>query len=57
MLRGNDNQIIVGAYNIITGYLQNVRNFKGAEEKFKSIMNGIAKQGVQTALIFAVTLN
>lgn len=57
MLHGNDNRIILGAYNIITGYLQNVRNFKGAEEKFKSIMNGIAKQGVQTALIFAVTLN
>jgi len=40
---------LFGAYNAITGYYQNVRNFKDGEAKFKSIMDGTAKQRVQVA--------
>lgn len=31
---------LFGAYNAVTGYFQNVRNYKDGESKFKSIMNG-----------------
>ena len=40
---------VFGAYNAVTGYFQNVRSFKSEEAKFKSIMEGNAKQRVQTA--------
>jgi phage/plasmid-like protein (TIGR03299 family) len=40
---------VFGAYNAVTGYFQNVRNFKSDEAKFKSIMDGTAKQRAQTA--------
>ena len=40
---------IFGAYNAITGYFQNVRTFKDGEAKFKSIMDGTAKQRGQIA--------
>ncbi|GAB2977428.1 DUF932 domain-containing protein [Mucilaginibacter puniceus] len=39
---------VFGAYNAVTGYFQNVRNFKSDEAKFKSIMDGTAKQRAQT---------
>ncbi|WP_394339625.1 hypothetical protein [Mucilaginibacter gracilis] len=38
-----------GAYNSITGYFQNVRNFRDEESKFKSIMYGTGSQRGQTA--------
>ncbi len=38
---------LFGAYNAITGYYQNVRNFKDGDAKFKSIMDGTAKQRAQ----------
>jgi phage/plasmid-like protein (TIGR03299 family) len=40
---------VFGAYNAITGYFQNVRSFANDEAKFKSIMDGTAKQRGQTA--------
>ncbi|NNU33694.1 DUF945 domain-containing protein [Mucilaginibacter sp. S1162] len=40
---------VFGAYNAVTGYFQNVRRFKSDEAKFKSIMDGTAKQRAQTA--------
>lgn len=40
---------LFGCYNAITGYYQNVRNFKDEESKFKSIMYGTALQRTQTA--------
>ena len=40
---------LFGAYNSVTGYFQNVRNFKDGESKFKSIMYGTALQKGQTA--------
>lgn len=40
---------LFGAYNAITGYYQNVRNFKDGDAKFKSIMDGKAKQRAQVA--------
>jgi phage/plasmid-like protein (TIGR03299 family) len=40
---------VFGAYNAITGYFQNVRNYKDGEAKFKSIMDGTAKQRAQVA--------
>jgi phage/plasmid-like protein (TIGR03299 family) len=40
---------VFGAYNAITGYFQNVRSFGNDEAKFKSIMDGTAKQRGQTA--------
>lgn len=39
---------VFGAYNAVTGYFQNVRSFKSEEAKFKSIMDGTAKQRAQT---------
>jgi phage/plasmid-like protein (TIGR03299 family) len=40
---------LFGAYNSVTGYFQNVRNFKDEEIKFKSIMYGSGSQKSQTA--------
>jgi phage/plasmid-like protein (TIGR03299 family) len=40
---------LFGAYNAVTGYFQNVRNFKDEESKFKSIMYGTGFQRNQTA--------
>ncbi len=35
---------LFGAYNAVTGYFQNIRNYKDDEAKFKSIMGGTAQQ-------------
>jgi len=40
---------VFGAYNAVTGYFQNVRNYKDGETKFKSIIEGTAKLRGQTA--------
>jgi phage/plasmid-like protein (TIGR03299 family) len=40
---------LFGAYNAVTGYFQNVRNYKDDEAKFKSIMYGTGLQRSQTA--------
>jgi len=40
---------VFGAYNAITGYFQNVRNYKDDEAKFKSIMYGTGLQRSQKA--------
>jgi len=40
---------LYGAYNAVTGYFQNVRNYKDDETKFKCIMDGIGAQRSQTA--------
>ncbi|OOQ56599.1 DUF932 domain-containing protein [Mucilaginibacter pedocola] len=40
---------LFGAYNAVTGYYQNVRNFKDGEAKFRSVMDGTAKQRAQVA--------
>src|SRR6185437_452396 len=39
---------LFGAYNAVTGYFQNVRNFKTEESKFKSIMYGTGFDRSQT---------
>ncbi|MCR8556919.1 DUF945 domain-containing protein [Mucilaginibacter sp. BJC16-A38] len=39
---------LFGAYNSVTGYFQNVRNFRDEETKFKSIMYGGGLQKGQT---------
>ncbi|WP_295715789.1 DUF932 domain-containing protein [Mucilaginibacter sp.] len=40
---------LFGAYNAVTGYFQNVRNYKDDESKFKSIMYGTGLQRSQSA--------
>jgi phage/plasmid-like protein (TIGR03299 family) len=40
---------LFGAYNAVTGYFQNIRNYKDDESKFKSIMYGTGLQRSQTA--------
>jgi len=40
---------VFGAYNAITGYFQNVRNYKDGDAKFKSIIEGTAKKRAQAA--------
>jgi len=40
---------VFGAYNAITGYYQNVRNYKDGESKFKSVMYGSGLQKSQVA--------
>jgi phage/plasmid-like protein (TIGR03299 family) len=40
---------LFGAYNAVTGYFQNVRNYKDDEAKFKSIMYGTGLSRTQTA--------
>lgn len=40
---------LFGAYNAITGYYQNVRNYKNDEAKFKSIMYGTGQMRTQKA--------
>ena len=48
---------IFGEYNSVTGYFQNVRSFKSDEAKFKSIMDGTAKQRGKPLLIFVANLS
>jgi phage/plasmid-like protein (TIGR03299 family) len=45
---------VFGAYNAVTGYFQNVRNYKNEEAKFKSIMNGTGLLRSQTAFNLCV---
>ena len=45
---------LFGAYNAVTGYFQNVRNYKDDEAKFKSIMYGTGLQRTQTAFNLCV---
>lgn len=40
---------LFGAYNAVTGYFQNVRNYKNDEAKFKSIMFGTGQLRAQSA--------
>ncbi|WP_113653116.1 DUF932 domain-containing protein [Pedobacter namyangjuensis] len=40
---------VFGAYNAVTGYFQNVRRYKDGEAKFKSIIEGTARQRAQVA--------
>ena len=40
---------LFGAYNAVTGYYQNVKNFKDGEAKLKSILNGTGLQRGQAA--------
>jgi phage/plasmid-like protein (TIGR03299 family) len=40
---------LFGAYNAVTGYFQNVRNYRDPETKFKSIMYGTGLQRCQHA--------
>ncbi|EHQ27535.1 DUF932 domain-containing protein [Mucilaginibacter paludis] len=40
---------LYGAYNAVTGYFQNVRNYRDDESKFRSIMYGTGLQRSQTA--------
>lgn len=40
---------LFGTYNAVTGYFQNVRNYKDEETKFKSIMHGTGLQRSQLA--------
>lgn len=40
---------LFGAYNAVTGYFQNVRNFSSNENKLKSILNGTGYHRAQTA--------
>ena len=40
---------LFGAYNAITGYFQNVKEYKGQEEKVNSIMFGTGLQRTQSA--------
>lgn len=40
---------LFGAYNAVTGYFQNVRNYKDGEAKFTSIMGGTAQLRAQKA--------
>ncbi len=46
---GTTKGTLFGAYNAVTGYFQNVRNFRDSESKFKSIMYGTGLQKSQTA--------
>jgi len=39
---------LFGAYNSVTGYFQNVRNYKNGEAKLKSVIEGTAKLRAQT---------
>ena len=39
---------LFGAYNAVTGYFQNVRNYRDNESKFKSILYGTGLQKGQT---------
>jgi phage/plasmid-like protein (TIGR03299 family) len=40
---------LFGAYNAVTGYFQNVRNYKDDEAKFKSLLFGTAQTKAQKA--------
>jgi len=45
---------VFGAYNAVTGYFQNRRDYKNGELKFKSIMDGTAKLRGQAAFDLCV---
>ncbi|UOE47895.1 DUF945 domain-containing protein [Mucilaginibacter sp. SMC90] len=45
---------LFGAYNAVTGYFQNVRNYRDSEAKFKSITEGTAKLRGQAAFDLCV---
>ncbi len=47
---------LFGAYNAVTGYYQNGRKFKDSEAKFKSIIEGTAKQRGQSAFDLCLDL-
>ncbi|WP_316848971.1 DUF932 domain-containing protein [Pedobacter agri] len=47
---------LFGAYNAVTGYFQNVRKFRDNEAKFKSIIEGTAKQRGQVAFDLCLDL-
>ncbi|WP_412467466.1 DUF932 domain-containing protein [Pedobacter sp. KLB.chiD] len=47
---------LFGAYNAVTGYYQNARKFKDSEAKFKSIIEGTAKQRGQSAFDLCLDL-
>ncbi len=47
---------LFGAYNAVTGYYQNARKFKDGEAKFKSIIEGTAKQRGQSAFDLCLEL-
>jgi len=47
---------LFGAYNAVTGYYQNARKFKDGEAKFKSIIEGTAKQRGQSAFDLCLDL-
>ena len=40
---------LFGAYNAITGYFQNVKNYTDSEEKLNAIIHGVAQKRVQAA--------
>jgi phage/plasmid-like protein (TIGR03299 family) len=40
---------LYGAYNSVTGYFQNIRNYKDNQSKLKSIMSGTGRDRSQTA--------
>lgn len=40
---------VFGAYNAVTGYFQNVRNYKDDESKFKSVLSGTGLARTQSA--------
>ena len=48
-MEATTNGTLFGAYNAVTGYFQNVRNYKDDESKFKSIMYGTGLKRSQTA--------
>jgi hypothetical protein len=48
-LQEDTQRYLIGAYNSITGYLQNVCNFGDEESKFKSIMYGQGLKQIHSA--------
>ncbi|MBE7177983.1 MAG: DUF932 domain-containing protein, partial [Mucilaginibacter polytrichastri] len=40
---------LFGAYNAVTGYFQNLKNYRNDEQKLKSILNGSAQRRAQNA--------
>lgn len=47
---------VFGAYNAITGYYQNVKTYKNADDKIDSIINGQAERDGQAAFDLALEL-
>jgi hypothetical protein len=46
---GTTKGTLFGAYNAITGYFQNVKNYNDSEEKLNAIIHGAAQKRVQAA--------